>query len=232
MHHIIFISDIHLQESEPAKTELFLSFLNNEATKADALYILGDLFEAWLGDDHETPFILKIKNALKVLNTRGTSVYIVRGNRDFLLGSKFAHEAGSTIIDDLALIDLFGRPTLLTHGDMFCTNDKKLMFFRKFAYNPKYNRFFLKLPLKIRHFFARIMRANCKRNNAKKAKAVTNLVPESVAAIMQQATQIIHGHTHTPGVFAIPNIGRRIVIGEWTDKPAFLMYFEDHSVNF
>jgi len=133
MIHTLFISDLHLDASRPAITELFLTFLRTEATQAHALYILGDLFEAWIGDDDPAPEHQTVIAALHELNAQGVELYFMHGNRDFLIGADFAAHSGCTLLADPTLIDLYGTPTLLMHGDTLCTDDIAYQNFRRMS---------------------------------------------------------------------------------------------------
>lgn len=235
MKHILFISDVHLQESESQKTEMFLDFLRTTASQAQALYILGDLFEAWIGDDFDTEFNKLIQRALKKLVAANVALYLMRGNRDFLLGKKFAESSGGNIINDPFCLNLYARPTLLTHGDILCTKDHSLMWFRKYAHNPKLQKIFLMLPLKVRKFLAQKIRTKSKRDLRLKNTEDKNVVMTTILDLMRkyQVVQVIHGHVHFSALHEInaENIfGRRLTLGAWDDKPNFMMYYEDHSV--
>jgi len=144
-----FISDLHLDSSKPHLTQLFYAFIDKRLEDAEQLYILGDFFEVWVGDDNHTEYNQEIINALKTLSAK-INVYIMPGNRDFLIGSEFINASGTTLLEDPTVIDLYGQPTLLLHGDSLCTQDKSHQRFRKLSRNPKLNRWFLKLPLAIR----------------------------------------------------------------------------------
>lgn len=235
MNYVLFVSDVHLQESEPQKVEIFLEFLRTTAIQAQALYILGDLFEAWIGDDVATEFNKNIQQALKKLSSSNVTLYLMRGNRDFLLGNKFAENTGSNILADPFRIDLYGKPTLLTHGDLLCTKDHTLMWFRKYAHNPKLHRYFLMLPTGIRKFLAQKIRAKSKRDAAVKTDETKGVVTATVLDLMRkyEVAQVIHGHVHSSAIHEIDMenvVGRRITLGAWDNKPNFMVYYEDHTV--
>jgi UDP-2,3-diacylglucosamine hydrolase len=157
MRHTLFISDLHLEPKRPDITRCFFNFLQNQAPQADALYILGDFFEVWIGDDEDTIFHRSIIAALKQLTDSGLSVYFMRGNRDFLIGQAFIRATGCHLLSDPTRIQLYGKDVLLAHGDALCTADHKHQNFRKYAQNPAYNRFFLWLPLFIRRAISRLL---------------------------------------------------------------------------
>jgi UDP-2,3-diacylglucosamine hydrolase len=236
MNYLIFIADLHLQESEPKKTEMFLHFLTTIASKAKALYILGDLFEAWIGDDVNTKFNNTIKSALKQLTSSGVPVYLMRGNRDFLLGKKFAAETNCILItEDPTKIYLYGTTTLLTHGDSLCTNDHLLMWFRKYAHNPKLYKYFLMLPIFIRKFLAQKIRAKSKKDKLLKTDTVKDVNIATIQSFMHKyrTKQLIHGHVHKSNLSSINIDGtnaRYITLDSWDDVPNYLIYYEDHSI--
>ncbi len=220
MNYTIFISDLHLEESHNQKTNAFLEFLATTAAHADALYILGDLFEVWIGDDDNTLYNKKIKAALK---SCPIPIYFMRGNRDFLIGEKFAQETGCQLIEDPTKIDLYGIPTLLTHGDLLCSKDISYIKYRKLAHNSKCRRLFLLLPLKVRKWIANYLRN--KSINAQKLKSTVekNVVIATAIKLMleYQATQLIHGHTHRPAITNIKT-GKLITSPSWDNMPTYI----------
>jgi UDP-2,3-diacylglucosamine hydrolase len=220
MNYTLFIADLHLQESQSEKTNAFLKFLTTTVLKADALYILGDFFEIWIGDDDDSPFNEKIKAALKKCKT---PIYFMHGNRDFLISKKFAQETGCQLIEDPTKIDLYGIPTLLTHGDLLCSKDISYMKYRKFAHNPKYNKLFLLLPLKLRKYIANLLRMKSKKAQTLKSTAAKDVVAETVIKLMQeyQVTQLIHGHTHRPAIHDIET-GKRITLPPWHNSATYI----------
>ncbi|MDU3719436.1 MAG: UDP-2,3-diacylglucosamine diphosphatase [Klebsiella michiganensis] len=195
----LFIADLHLQTEEPAITAGFLRFLQGEARRADALYILGDLFEAWIGDDDPNPLHRQIASALKALADSGVPCYFLHGNRDFLVGKRFARESAMTLLPEEKLLDLYGRKVLIMHGDTLCTDDAGYLAFRAKVHNPWIQRLFLALPLFIRRRIAARMRADSKAANSSKS-------------------WLIHGHTHRPAVHPLEANGQtayRVVLGAW-----------------
>lgn len=227
INYTLFIADLHLQESQLEKTNAFLKFLTTIALKADALYILGDFFEVWIGDDDESPYNEKIKAALKACKI---PIYFMSGNRDFLISKKFAQDTGCKLLEDPTKIDLYGIPTLLTHGDLLCSKDIGYMRYRKFVHNPKYNKLFLLFPLKLRKYIANFLRAKSIKAHALKSSIEKDVVPETVIKLMQQyqVTQIIHGHTHIPGIHDIKT-GKRISLPPWHNSANALIYEQNHN---
>ncbi len=150
----LFIADLHLDPARPTISDLFLNFLAGEAREADALYILGDLFEAWIGDDDPDPHHARIAEGLRSLSDAGVPVYFLIGNRDFLLGSAYAERAGMTLLDEPVTLDLYGTPTVILHGDVLCTDDLAYQAFRAMVHNPRWQKHFLSLPLEQRRVLA------------------------------------------------------------------------------
>jgi len=198
--HTYFIADLHLDETAPHKVELFLNFLQTQAIQADALYILGDLFEAWVGDDLITPLIEKVKKALYHLTEQGIPVYFMPGNRDFLIGRRFLNAANVELLADPTLLNLYGQRVLLLHGDTLCTKDKAYLRFRRWVRHPWFKGFFLKLPLSWRSYLAKRAR---QKSQAYTTHAPSNLMDITKAALKKMfqiyhCTVVIHGHTHRP----------------------------------
>ncbi|MDU6412783.1 MAG: UDP-2,3-diacylglucosamine diphosphatase [Yersiniaceae bacterium] len=216
----LFIADLHLSEQEPAITAGFLRFLAGEARRADALYILGDLFEAWIGDDDPQPLHAEIAAALKALSASGVPCYFIHGNRDFLLGRRFARASGMTLLPEEQVLDLYGRRVLIMHGDTLCTDDEGYQRFRKKVRNPLIQKIFLALPLRLRLKIAGKMRADSQQANQQKSLAIMDVNPQAVTAAMQrhQVRWLIHGHTHRPAIHTLALLGgdaHRAVLGAW-----------------
>jgi UDP-2,3-diacylglucosamine hydrolase len=216
----LFISDLHLEESRPDITRAFLAFLQDRAVNAHTLYILGDFFEAWIGDDEHTPLQEHIAAALKQVSDGGTAVYVMHGNRDFLLGADYCQRIGATLLDDPTVIDLYGTPTLLMHGDSLCTADTEYQKFRTNMRNPKTQQMLLARPLKDRQLMARQLREMSMAKNKGKAQAIMDVASEEVVRVMEQHSvpQLIHGHTHRPARHSLMANGKaaeRIVLGDW-----------------
>ncbi|HLV77369.1 MAG TPA: UDP-2,3-diacylglucosamine diphosphatase [Marinobacter sp.] len=216
----LFISDLHLEESRPDITGAFLGFLERKARGAERLYILGDFFEAWIGDDERTPLQEQIAAALKSVSDTGTQVFLMHGNRDFLLGNEYCERAGATLIDDPTVIDLYGIPALLMHGDSLCTADVEYQKFRANMRNPQMQKMMLARPLADRQHMARQLRQMSMAKNQGKAEAIMDVTPAEVVRELEahQVQLMIHGHTHRPASHDLEASGRparRIVLGDW-----------------
>ncbi|MDF2623588.1 MAG: UDP-2,3-diacylglucosamine diphosphatase, partial [Kosakonia cowanii] len=168
----LFIADLHLHTEEPAITAGFLHFLDGVAREADALYILGDLFEAWIGDDDPNPLHQRVAAAIRALVDSGVPCYFIHGNRDFLLGKRFARESGMQLLPQEKVLELYGRKVLIMHGDTLCTDDAGYQAFRAKVHQPWLQTLFLALPLFIRHRVAAKMRADSRAANSSKSLAI------------------------------------------------------------
>jgi len=224
----LFISDLHLDAERPAMTELFGHFIDEQARDAEALYILGDLFEAWVGDDDPSGAGAFVAEKLRGLRDAGVPVYFVRGNRDFLLGDAYARRAGMTILPDPAVVRLHGKPTLLMHGDTLCSDDIAYQQFRAQTRDPEWQRQFLSQPLAARLAFAQQARAASQEHQSGlKAQgamdAITDVTPATVAASFARfgIDTLIHGHTHRPAMHTHEG-GTRIVLGDWYEQGSVL----------
>ncbi len=218
---VLLISDLHLQEERPDVTRAFLDFLQNRARGAEALYILGDFFEVWIGDDGMTPYHEAIAAALKQLADSGTRLYLMHGNRDFMIGKAFCRKAGCTFLPDPSLVELGGEQVLLMHGDTLCTRD--LQYLRKRArIRSPLGLFILRhlMPLSKRQALARKLRNESLERTAMKAADIIDVTPEEIPRVMAShgVRTLIHGHTHRPAVHEL-QVGdqpaRRIVLGDW-----------------
>ena len=228
----LFISDLHLDAERPATTEAFARFLDAEAGDAEALYILGDLFEAWVGDDDPSPVGALVAERLAALRARGVPVYFQRGNRDFLLGEDYAARAGMTILPDPAVALLQGRPVLLMHGDLLCTGDTAYQQFRAQTRDPRWQAQFLAQPLAARLAFAQQARAASQARHAElqgagTMESITDVAPRTVDETLARfgVDTLIHGQTHRPAVHALDVDGRacrRIVLGDWYEQGSVL----------
>ena len=227
-----FISDLHLDAERPAMTELFGRFLHDEARRSDALYILGDLFEAWVGDDDPSGTGAVVAAGLRALSDAGTPVYFIHGNRDFLLGQAYARRAGMAILPDPSVVLLYGKPALLMHGDTLCTDDTAYQAFRAQTRNPQWQAQFLAQPLAARLAFAHAARAASEthQNGLRAAgtmDSITDVAPAAVEAVLARfgIDTLILGHTHRPAVHALQAGGRacrRIVLGDWYEQGSVL----------
>ena len=214
------ISDLHLDESRPDITRAFFDFLKGPAAGAEALYILGDFFEVWIGDDDDAPLVAEVAQQLQEYAAAGTKVFLMHGNRDFLLGEAFARRCGAELLADPSLVELAGQPVLLMHGDSLCTLDQEYMAFREQARNPQWQQALLAKPLQERRQIAAQIRAVSKSMNSRKAEDIMDVTPEEVVRVMQehQVHTLIHGHTHRPARHHLELDGEpaeRIVLGDW-----------------
>ncbi len=216
----LFVSDLHLAAGRAPTTELFLGFLELRAARAEALYILGDLFDAWIGDDDREPPAGEVIAALRALTNGGTVVFLQRGNRDFLLGRRFERATGCRILPDPARLDLYGQPTLLMHGDLLCTDDLDYQRVRRRLRNPLVQALFLLRPLQTRRRLAADYRRRSGEATSLKAADIMDVSPATVMDYMgrHRVRRLIHGHTHRPGVHRFDLDGaaaERIVLGDW-----------------
>lgn len=215
----LFISDLHLQANSPHLTAKFLEFLQDYAAKADTLYILGDLFELWLGDDLADPFQLEIMQRLKSYTQKGNRLYVLPGNRDFLMNTKFATQTGCTLLSDPTVINLYGEKILLTHGDLLCSQDKSHQWFRRISRNLFIQSLFYSLPKSLRHYLGMTIRKKSKNNNRLKAAEILDAQEAAFIALMRRYTvkSLIHGHTHRPSIEFLykPDMLQRIVLSDW-----------------
>lgn len=224
-----FISDLHLDESAPKIAEQFFNFLKTEAKKADALYILGDFFEIWIGDDDLTPFNCTVIQALKEYTDSGIPTYIMHGNRDFLLGRRFLKATGCQLMKDPSRIKLYGIPLLLMHGDLLCTKDTEYLKVRKKLRNPvRHMLFFLFKSLKQRKEYAKKLRIKSKERYKTIDKSITDADPAAINAylIQHNTNYLIHGHTHRTKIHHF-KIGEktaiRAVLNSWHEAPNALI---------
>ena len=217
---VLLISDLHLEEERPDISRAFFRFLQEQAQHADALYILGDFFEVWVGDDERRPLQVQVIEALRALSDRGIQVYFLHGNRDFLIGQQFAEEAGVQLLDDPTLVELGGQPILLMHGDTLCTRDTEYAKFRAMVRNPQWQAMMLKRPLVERQTMARQLREMSMARNQGKQMEIMDVTQEEVERVMEQhqVRRLIHGHTHRPQVHQLSVAGqdaKRYVLGDW-----------------
>lgn len=224
----LFISDLHLDAQRPQSTRLFGEFIDGEARSAEALYILGDLFEAWVGDDDPSDTGAFVAGKLRALSDSGVPVWFIRGNRDFLLGEDYARRAGMAILPDPTVIVLHGMPTLLMHGDLLCTDDTAYQQFRTQTRDPRWQAQFLSQPLAARLAFAQQARAASQAHQgglhaAGTMETLTDVSPTTVAETLRSygIDRLIHGHTHRPKVHASEGC-TRIVLGDWYEQGSVL----------
>lgn len=224
----LFISDLHLSGARPDITAQFLQFLGSEARAAERLYILGDLFEFWVGDDDPDADARRIKDGLRALTDAGVPCLLMHGNRDFLLGRAFCAETGCELLDDPTVIDLYGRRVLLTHGDLLCTDDRAYQRLRRVVRNPVVQWLFARLPLTQRQKIAARIRAGSQAHTYQAADSIMDVNRIAVTAAFKKADVdvMIHGHTHRPAVHTL-DIGRaatRIVLGDWYEQGSVLRW--------
>jgi UDP-2,3-diacylglucosamine hydrolase len=224
----LFIADLHLDPSRPQITALFERYLADEEVRhADALYILGDLVEAWIGDDDDAELPARIATATRGVRDAGVPVYFMVGNRDFLLGPAFAARAGLTLLDDGTVHDIHGRRTLLMHGDVLCTDDVAYQAVRKQVRTPEWQAQILAMPLQARRAFAAKAREDSKAHTGNTMESIMDVNADAVAEAMRKAgvTRLIHGHTHRPAVHDFQLAGtpaQRIVLGDWYEQGSVL----------
>lgn len=216
----LFVSDLHLDPARPVTTALFLDFLARQARQAEACYILGDLFEAWIGDDDDTELGRVVVNALRSLADSGVPVYFLHGNRDFLIGPRFASESGIQLLPETEVIDLYGEPVLLLHGDTLCTDDVDYQAFRAQVRNPVWQARLLEQPLAQRRALAGQLRETSRQALQQKATDITDVNPAAVNQALRAhgVRRMIHGHTHRPAIheWTLEKLPvRRAVLGDW-----------------
>ncbi|MCS2163672.1 UDP-2,3-diacylglucosamine diphosphatase [Scandinavium sp. H11S7] len=229
----LFIADLHLHTEEPAITAGFLRFLRGVARSADALYILGDLFEAWIGDDSPEPLNREIAKEIKALVDSGVPCFFIHGNRDFLLGKRFARESGMTLLPEEQCLDLYGRKVLVMHGDTLCTDDPGYLAFRAKVHQPWLQTLFLALPLFIRRRIAAKMRDDSKNANSHKSMEIMDVNAHAVIDVMEkhQVQWLIHGHTHRPAVHELTANEQpafRVVLGAWHSEGSMIKVTTDN----
>ena len=216
----LFISDLHLSDERPETVQLFLRFLQQQASRASRLYILGDLFEVWIGDDDDQSPIPQVVQGLSRLTQGGTWLGVMHGNRDFLLGEDFCRASGAELLPDPICLTLQETPTLLMHGDLLCTDDEAYQAFRKQVRDPAFQSQFLALPLAARREKANEYRTMSGEANSLKSEAIMDVNPQAVNEVMQKhgAQRLIHGHTHRPADHRLELGGRSVtrhVLGDW-----------------
>lgn len=232
-----FISDLHLEATDPKSAQFFFTLLEKVDSSVDAIFILGDLFEAWIGDDDLSPFHLSIMNALNKVTSKNIPVYLLHGNRDFLIGKRFLKATGCKLIIEETKINLYGHFILLLHGDSLCTNDQKYITARKKLRHPFTKTLFLSLPLFIRKYFANLMRNKSKQHMQTLQTQMMDVTKEAVNHVMSkhQVQYIIHGHTHKRAIHelkvnTLP--AKRIVLGDWQKQANVLVWKNNNNFDF
>ena len=228
-----FIADLHLSENRPHLLALFRQFMQEQAPEAEKLYILGDLFDFWIGDDEQSDLISEVQQLIRHLTEQGVPCYFQHGNRDFLIGKKFANACGLTLLPTYQVIDLYGTPTLLCHGDTLCVDDVKYQHYRKKVHQKWRQWLFLHLPLKVRLNIAEKIRAKSRQDKQLKSTEIMDVNAAFVQQIFAQfhVTQMIHGHTHRQKHHEIPPHFHRIVLGDWGETSS-LLEVTPHSIKF
>lgn len=226
---VLFISDLHIDASRPEITEQFLEFLRTQARLADALYILGDLFESWVGDDAADPAQTAVIAGLRSLTAAGVPCFVMHGNRDFLLGPQFCANSGAQLLADPLIVTLYGEPVLVMHGDALCTDDRAYQRLRATVRDADWQRRFLALSVAARRALAGAARVGSQAHTAAVEYAITDVNAESAAAALRAAgtAALLHGHTHRPAIHAIEVDGRgctRIVLGDWYTQGSVLRW--------
>ncbi len=236
MSHTLFISDLHLSQDHPLSTALFLNFVADISPEAETLYILGDLFEYWAGDDDlNDPYHVRITAALRGLNDRGTRVYIMHGNRDFLMEEELGSACNATLLDDPTLLDLYGTPTLLTHGDALCTDDTEYQNFRDQVRNGNWQTRFLAQPLAQRKSQIEQMRVQSETQKSGKQMELMDVNAKAVEELLRRNgyPRVIHGHTHRPAKHLHQVDGHtceRWVLGDWDSGKAATLRCDAHGL--
>ena len=228
----LFISDLHLEASQPEIGEQFLGFLSGEAREAEALYILGDLFDAWLGDDDPNPYYGEMKSALRELVDAGVPVSFMHGNRDFMIGEDFANETGVSILADPVVVNLYGEDVLLCHGDALCTDDVHYQQVRAMTRNPEWQAMMSAKSIEARIAFAIQARKESIARGESMSDEIMDVNQDAVVALLQEHSvdTALHGHTHRPAVHEV-NLGdhkaTRIVLGDWYEQGSVVRWDEN-----
>jgi len=227
---IAFISDLHLEPIENTRLKTFYNLLSEANGQFDSLYIIGDLFEYWIGDDEDNLTISNIKKNLSRLADQGVSLFFIHGNRDFLIGNKFASDTNIKILDDMHIINLNNKKIMLSHGDAFCTDDTDYQKFKNETRNSSWIKSFLKKPLDERLFIADDMRSKSKSANSNKPENIMDTNPKAIeeSVIKNEIDILIHGHTHRPEVKYFANGSVKVVLGSWEDKGWVFEYDSNH----
>lgn len=227
----LFISDLHLQASRPQIAEQFLAFLADEAARADALYILGDLFESWIGDDDPDSHHAEIKTALRRVADTDVPVWFMHGNRDFLIGEQFAAETGIRLLPDPWKVELYGEQVLLSHGDALCTDDLKYQEVRRMTRDPKWQAMMLSRSLAERQAVAQQAREDSAAHGAAIDQEISDVNQDAVEKLLRDhdVLTLLHGHTHRPAVhnFVLDDLpATRIVLGDWYEQGSVVRWDE------
>lgn len=228
----LFISDLHLEAGQPAIGEQFVSFLANDARQAEALYILGDLFDAWLGDDDPNPYFGEMKSAMRDLADTGVPTFFMHGNRDFMIGEQFAAETGVTILSDPVVVTLYGQNVVLSHGDALCTDDVHYQKVRAMTRDPDWQSMMRAKPLQERIALAAEARKESVARGASLSDEIMDVNQDAVAATLREhgVDIMLHGHTHRPAIHEIDlgdRTATRIVLGDWYEQGSVVRWDEN-----
>ncbi|MDB2357212.1 UDP-2,3-diacylglucosamine diphosphatase [Gammaproteobacteria bacterium] len=225
-----FISDLHLSKNIPSVTEGFFKFLQTAAQELSHLYILGDLFEVWVGDDDDSKLATSVIKEINHATRNGLEIFFIHGNRDFLCGESFAEQSNITLLPDPFFFNFFDLKIALSHGDDFCTEDLEYIKFKKEVRSPKWQREFLQKPLNERISIASNMRDASQKNNNNKKESIMDVTPAAIEDFFEQhhIDLLIHGHTHRPMTHK-HNTGTRIVLGDWHETGWCLMLDEQQQ---
>ena len=223
----LLISDLHLDPRRPRILDLFADLLAGEARRADALYILGDLFDSWIGDDDDAALAAQVAQTTRALRDSGVPIWFMHGNRDFLLGADYAARAGMSLLADPSVVELGGERVLLMHGDTLCTDDTEYLKFRALVRDPRWQAQFLAKPLTERRAFAAQARGESRRHTSAAKPEIMDVNQEAVAAAMRThgVHKLIHGHTHRPATHRFQLDGHaaeRVVLGDWYEQDSVL----------
>jgi UDP-2,3-diacylglucosamine hydrolase len=225
----LFVSDLHLDGSRPAATDAFLNFLDREAAAADALYILGDLFEFWIGDDDPDAEYQRVTAALAKLTSTGVRCHVMHGNRDFMLAREFFKASGTIFLHDPTLIYVAGQSVLLSHGDVLCTDDIGYQRFRRIVRNPVVQKIYNAMPFSWRQSIALKIRGSSKAKYGSRPPEILDVNQQAVEYFLREygVKTLLHGHTHRPAIHRLEMDGQeatRIVLGDWYSKTSVLKW--------
>lgn len=229
--HRLFVSDLHLSDDTPDIEAAFAALLKHE-TPLDSLVMLGDVFEAWVGDDDDSPLADRIRLALRALADSGTEILFARGNRDFMLGEQFARDVGGTLLPDQTVLDVAGQPTLVLHGDILCTDDVDYQQFRRLVHSSEWQTEMMAKSLDERRDLAQQLRSMSIDAASNKAEDIMDVNQDAVCSAMRDAgvAVMVHGHTHRPDRHQC-DTGERIVLGDWTAQAGWLLREQGSELN-
>lgn len=226
--HTLFIGDLHLSADRPDITQAFIRFLDTQLAGTEALYILGDLFEVWVGDDLAEPFAIDIATHIKTVSHQ-LPIYFIHGNRDFLLSQDYARQAGMKLLPEVQVLSLYGRESVVLHGDSLCTLDHDYQRFRRFRNRPFVQWCYRHLPQQLRVNIAAKLRRNSQQQNQIKPEQIMDVTADEVSKLLAQsgASLMIHGHTHRPAIHELGHGQQRAVVGDWYQQGSILKVSQD-----